>query len=242
MPKTDPRSDLVGRRYGRLIVIEYAGKRRWRCQCDCDTFKNIRGDNLRLGLTKSCGCLWQEVTSQFGQRTTTHGYSHTRVYKAWFGMLQRCENPNNAKYKDYGARGIKVCKRWHKFENFLADMGKRPKGMSIDRWPNNDGDYEPNNCRWATRSQQQFNRRPSKALAGMIGKRFGRLVVLRPSGTITKSGSKQVVCECDCGRTIIADGFNVRSGNTRSCGCVGKKKIASLAKQAAMARWHPEKS
>ena len=93
----------------------------------------------------------------------THGMSNTQIYRSWTQMIQRCENPNNIGFKYYGGRGIKVCKRWHTFENFFADMGEPPVGKSLDRWPNNDGNYEPENCRWATIFQQAKNQRPKSS-------------------------------------------------------------------------------
>lgn len=88
-----------------------------------------------------------------------HGMAKTSIYSCWQLMIQRCENPNNPRYKYYGGRGIKVCERWHTFENFYADVGNRPKGKSLDRWPDNDGDYKPTNFRWATRKEQRANSR-----------------------------------------------------------------------------------
>ena len=90
----------------------------------------------------------------------THGLYKTREYKSWQAMKTRCQNPTNPGYARYGAKGIKVCERWQKFENFLADMGIRPEGTSLDRYPNNSGNYEPGNCRWATDEQQHENRKP----------------------------------------------------------------------------------
>jgi len=96
---------------------------------------------------------------------TTHGMTHSMIYSRWAGMLQRCTNPNSSGYKDYGGRGIKVCTRWAKFENFLADMGvpSDPK-MQLDRFPNTDGDYEPGNVRWATTMQQSDNKTRTRKL------------------------------------------------------------------------------
>ena len=89
-----------------------------------------------------------------------HGKLRTPTYISWCAMSQRCKDSNHMFFKNYGGRGIIICERWHKFENFLEDMGERPEGMSIDRWPDKNGNYEPNNCRWATRSEQRFNSRP----------------------------------------------------------------------------------
>ena len=89
-----------------------------------------------------------------------HRMSRTPIYRIWVAMIQRCENPNDKAYKDYGGRGIKVCERWRKFENFYADMGNRPEDKSLDRWPDNDGDYEPDNCKWSTYLEQAQNKRP----------------------------------------------------------------------------------
>lgn len=101
----------------------------------------------------------------------THGRTGSPEYIAWDGMIQRCSNPNNRRWKDYGGRGIKVCERWRRFENFFADMGERPEGKSLDRYPDNDGNYEPGNCRWATPKQQQNNTRAVRIIEheGMRG-------------------------------------------------------------------------
>lgn len=96
-----------------------------------------------------------------GRYAPTHGMSKTPIYCAWKHIFQRCYNPKDKSFKNYGGRGITVCKRWHKFENFYADVGNPPKGMSIDRWPNNNGNYEPSNIRWATRHEQNSNTRPA---------------------------------------------------------------------------------
>lgn len=156
-----PRVEMVGRRYGRLLVLEPVdsskGPWTWRARCDCGAEVVARGDDVRTGKHLSCGCLQSEATSRANLK---HGRSRSRLYYVWRAMIQRCENPNNKRYSSYGARGIKVCDRWRKdFAAFAADVGECPEpGMSIDR-EDNDCGYEPSNVRWATRSQQSKNRR-----------------------------------------------------------------------------------
>lgn len=151
---------IAGRRFERLVAIEPTEKRLgrkviWSCRCDCGNIKDVPIDALNAGRVKSCGCLRKE-------QNTTHGMKGTPTYKAWKSMRQRCKNKNDPHYPDYGGRGITVCERWESFENFLADMGERPSDdLSIDRI-NNDGNYEPGNCRWTDRFTQARNRRNTK--------------------------------------------------------------------------------
>jgi len=160
-----PQSVFPRQRYGRLIVIEEAGRnlcghRRFECRCDCGTVRVATACDLRSGHTRSCGCLAREMLSR---RRTTHGYSRgdkrSPEYSAWAGMIQRCTNPRNDSYKRYGGRGIKVCERWrNSFADFRADVGERPgPGYSLDR-TENDGHYEPGNARWATLQMQSRNK------------------------------------------------------------------------------------
>lgn len=163
--------DLSGRTCGRLKVLDRAGSNKrghalWRCRCVCGTEILVRGSALNSGGTKSCGCAVIERASRMSVGyLTTHGKRKTKTYQSWVGILARCLNTNNPAYKDYGARGIQVCERWRSFENFLSDMGERPDKCTIDRHPNNDGNYEPTNCRWATYSQQNQNRRSNNIIA-----------------------------------------------------------------------------
>ncbi len=124
------------------------------CVCDCGAVRIVNGYHLKRGCTQSCGCLKNEKTRA---RATKHGLAKTATYKVWQSIISRCHNKNGKALKNYSSRGITRCERWDKFENFLADMGERPDGMEIDRI-NNDGNYEPGNCRWVTRAVNQRNK------------------------------------------------------------------------------------
>lgn len=164
--------DVTGKRYGRLIAHWPAGKYGptgeifWLCSCKCGSLSVVLSRDLRKGHTSSCGCFAREETSRVA---TIHGHAATRThlasstYNSWTRMMQRCTNPQNNRWYLYGGRGITVCKRWLKFENFLADMGERPLGKSIDRI-NTDGNYEPANCKWSTPKEQANNRRRSDSV------------------------------------------------------------------------------
>lgn len=154
------RKNLVGQKFGRLFVLQSAdptptGQAVWQCVCDCGTIKSIRGYDLAGGKVISCGC---KRTESFHSLITKHGRSSSRTYESWQNMHQRCSNPNNPNYPYYGALGVSVCERWSEFQNFLEDMGERPEGLTLDR-VDPCGNYEPSNCRWASRLEQSRNQR-----------------------------------------------------------------------------------
>lgn len=155
--------DITGLQFGRWTALGIQGRRKrstmWLCRCDCGTERAVSSGQLIAGRSQSCGCLAREKSRL---RVQTHGLSSSRIFWIWNTMLQRCYNPKNKKFKDYGGRGIGVCTEWRtNFVVFYNYMGHAPPGMSLDRI-NNDGDYEPGNVRWASKKDQSNNRRPKR--------------------------------------------------------------------------------
>lgn len=161
---------VIGKTYGRLLVLSQqsricGGRTRVfvQCKCSCGSLVTVRADAVGVR-ANSCGCLNRELSaSRLKIAATTHGLKGSSEHTAWVSMVQRCSNPSAVGYENYGGRGIQVCERWLKFENFYADMGPRPDGLSLDRIDNNKG-YEPGNCRWATKVEQANNKRSNRLL------------------------------------------------------------------------------
>lgn len=160
--------DLIKQQFGRLTVLRRVenqhGHIRYLCLCACNRKVIVRGSCLKRKNTQSCGCLKRERTIA---SNTKHGHTKNRkwskIYIVWMSMIHRCNNPNHKHYSNYGDRGITVCKRWKKFENFLEDMGKPPKGLQIDRIDNSKG-YDKSNCHWVTAKQNCRNRRDNRLI------------------------------------------------------------------------------
>lgn len=150
--------EMVGKKFNRLTVLELSHKMKrkpyWICKCDCGNTKVIEGYCLRVGSIKSCGCLYSMIKNH-----KTHGMSKTSTYRSWVHMHERCLVTKCKDYKNYGGRGITICKRWlNSFENFYEDMGEKPEGLTIERI-DNDSNYKLSNCKWATRKEQNMNKR-----------------------------------------------------------------------------------
>lgn len=163
----------VGDVFGRLTVTEVGilveGRNYIRCRCSCGTHRQIYRSSVTSGATQSCGCLHLEISADVGRSSATHGEStgsgnETPEYRAWRGMNRRCYEETNEHWERYGGRGITVCESWRSsFPNFLAYVGRRPTpSHTIDRFPNQDGNYEPGNVRWASPIEQARNRSTNK--------------------------------------------------------------------------------
>lgn len=164
---------IVGQRFGRWKVLgdgpahiqrSGAPRRTARVICECGEVCAVMVSTLVDGQSKSCGCLHKDIQrKRIAEYGTKHGKTRSGAWKSWAAMRRRCDNPKNKDFKHYGGRGIKVCERWRDFENFYADMGDRPEGMTIERDRVNE-DYEPGNCRWATQREQCLNRRNTRRI------------------------------------------------------------------------------
>jgi len=156
---------MIGIKFNHLTAIQEIGLgnrgKIYLFQCDCGNTKEASGSEVRTGHIKSCGCLRSEMIAA---KNETHGAVGTPIYETWQGMKARCLNPKTAAYKNYGGRGITICQEWLTFEGFLADMGERPEGCTLERIDNNKG-YIKDNCRWATVAEQSRNTRQNKFLS-----------------------------------------------------------------------------
>ena len=188
--------DLTSKKFGRLTVLKRLPNNNhnqvvWMCLCECGVRKPVLSGSILSGSTRSCGCLQSEITAR---RSSSHLHSkrneRSPTYNSWALMIQRCTNPNNKRWKNYGGRGISVCRRWFSFEAFLEDMGDRPNGFSIER-KNNNGNYTPKNCIWIPMKSQVLNRTDTLAVV-IDGERLPAAVAARKIGVPWRTFTRHV--------------------------------------------------
>jgi hypothetical protein len=205
-------------RYGMLTVVADAGfksKNKYVvCNCDCGNKVTVRFDSVKRGDTSSCGCLRRKTA-------TKHGMASSRLYSVWNGMVQRCTNPNNRKYSDYGGRGITVDPSWLDFITF-SDFAMRngyTDSLCLDRI-NNDGPYQPGNVRFVSVAENNRNRRNSVKLDKVASHQYGKL---RVYALFPENGRQYAKCVCDCGEEYTGLFSHLQQGKVRSCGCIRRK-------------------
>ncbi len=204
-----------GDKVDRNTVLQFVGRDKWEslvylCRCDCGELTLKTSIQLRSGRSRSCGCLSAEVSSVANR---THGMRKAPEYKSWVSMKQRCLNPRNDRYADYGGRGIKICERWLSFANFFADLGPRPNRSYTHERNNNELGYAPENCRWATKKEQSRNRRSSVILSA-----FGQTKHLADW-----KSDPQLACRPDAFEKRLATGWSLERAFTTPT----RRRIAS---------------
>jgi hypothetical protein len=164
-----------------------------------------------------------QIIASYGEKIHGHSSPRTPSYRSWTAMHGRCYRSRNASFAHYGERGIQVCARWFDFQNFLQDMGERPRGTTLHR-TNNDGHYMPSNCKWATTAEQARNRRKSvTSVDRRIGEQYGRLLIVGVDSYADDARSAKMFCVCSCGNKLSVRLNHLRSGATRSCGCLRRE-------------------